>query len=630
MDNKRFYQILDSEIDKIIEEFKDDEYIKKQQKNNKKAYGFLLWFLKNNLPIDYSNIDDYKQFIVDGNDDNSCDIIFNNNSSGEDIFYVVQAKWFNESKINNSNEISKEFKACITDFNLMLSGAKKFSVINEKFNEKYRDLLHHKSKNGKIRFIFAALCKSSEDFRIKEIEENYTNDLVKTYIYDIGMIKKTYIDVNYRGFRSDNPLESAFISTNNIDLHIEKSNFIEVSNNVNKKSYIFITNAEEIYNLYNKFGNALFLTNIRNPGNPDKDKEFYNNKQILETALNSPENFWYYNNGITAITNNILPFYRDNDLITLEGIQVINGGQTLTTIYEAYNKANIKQRKEMKENLKVTIRVVISQGNKLDLNMTKYTNSQTVIIPRDFYCNDDIQKKLYDDFLANTGVIYERRRGEFIKDKIYKDYKDINIISNENLAQKYLAYFLEQPIKAKSNTKMIFKSKEDGGYYEDIFNYNTNYKDMLIGYRLFTYIDNKLKELEKNIKLEENKTNKEIFKSKHNSLKYFTYEMLGIFKVFLNNKNNDNYEITRNTLFSKLHKDSSELDDIYEAITDTIHEFINSKLKEDKSLSLSAYAKRKTTYTEIKDYILEKYKTVVESEEVSKKEEVLDLISRCS
>lgn len=630
MDNKRFYQILDSEIDEIIEEFKEDEYIKKQQKNNKKAYGFLLWFLKNNLPIDYSNIDDYKQFIVDGNDDNSCDIIFNNNSSGEDIFYVVQAKWFNESKINNSNEISKEFKACITDFNLMLSGEKKFSVINEKFNEKYKELLRHKSKNGKIRFIFAALCKSSEDFRIKEIEESYTNELVKTYIYDIGMIKKTYIDLNYRGLRSDNPLESPFISKNNIDLYIKKSNFIEVSNDTNKKSYIFITNAEEIYNLYNKFGNALFLRNIRNPGNPDNDKEFYNNKRILETALNSPESFWYYNNGITAITNNILPFYRDNDLITLEGIQVINGAQTLTTIYEAYNRADIKQRKEMKENLKVTIRVVISQGNELDLKMTKYTNSQTTTIPRDFYCNDDIQKKLYDDFLANTGVIYERRRGEFIKDKIHKDYKDIDIISNEILAQKYLAYFLEQPIKAKSNKKLIFKSKEDGGYYEDIFNYNTNYKDMLIGYRLFTYIDKKLKDLEKNIKLEENKSDKEIFKSKHNSLKYFTYEMLGIFKIFLNCKNNDNYEITRNTLFSKLNNDSSELDDIYEDITDTIHEFINSKLKEEKNLSLSAYAKRQTTYTEIKEYILEKYKTGVESEEVSNKDEVIDLISRCS
>lgn len=630
MDNKRFYQILDYEIDEIIEEFKEDEYIKKQQKNNKKAYGFLLWFLKNNLPIDYSNIDDYKQFIVDGNDDNSCDIIFNNNSSGEDIFYVVQAKWFNESKINNSNEISKEFKACITDFNLMLSGEKKFSVINEKFNEKYKELLYHKSKNGKIRFIFAALCKSSEDFRIKEIEEGYTNELVKTYIYDIGMIKKTYIDLNYRGLRSDNPLESPFISKNNIDLYIEKSNFIEVSNNTNKKSYIFITNAEEIYNLYNKFGNALFLKNIRNPGNPDNDKEFYNNKRILETALNSPESFWYYNNGITAITNNILPFYQDNDLITLEGIQVINGAQTLTTIYEAYNKANIKQRKAIKENLKVTIRVVMSQGNELDLKMTKYTNSQTVTIPRDFYCNDDIQKKLYDDFLANTGVIYERRRGEFIKDKIHKDYKDIDIISNEILAQKYMAYFLEQPMKAKSNKKLIFKSKEDGGYYEDIFNCNTNYKDMLIGYRLFAYIDNKLKELEKNIKLEENKAEKEIFKSKHNSLKYFTYEMLGVFKIFLNHKNNNNYEITRNTLFSKLNKDGSELDDIYEVIADTIHEFINSKLKEEKNLSLSAYAKRQTTYTEIKEYTLEKYKNAVESEEVSNKDEVLDLISRCS
>ena len=74
-----FYEKLETEIDLLLDEFKNDKFLQKQDNNGRKSYGLLLWFLKNYLP--QKEILDAKEYITEGEEDSSCDIIFENENN---------------------------------------------------------------------------------------------------------------------------------------------------------------------------------------------------------------------------------------------------------------------------------------------------------------------------------------------------------------------------------------------------------------------------------------------------------------------------------------------------------------------------------------------------------------------
>ena len=69
------------------------------------------------------------------------------------------------------------------------------------------------------------------------------------------------------------------------------------------------------------------------------------NKGIRNTIINSPENFFTYNNGIAIVARSI-GFSADNTRIThFKDLQIINGGQTTASL------ANAIIRKEDKKGM---------------------------------------------------------------------------------------------------------------------------------------------------------------------------------------------------------------------------------------------------------------------------------------
>ena len=218
--------------------------------------------------------------IQQANDDNSCDLIFSNKEKGEEIYYIVQAKWFSKGKINNSNDISNIYKACLTDFNMMLEHKKEESKTNLKFNKMYKKLKKHVENNGKVRFLLVTLCVTTPDFRLKELDEYCASPLVKTEIYDLISIKNTYIDNNYRGYITNNPLQAIDTVNQDININIKKGHL-----QVNDSTYIFLLGAEEINRLYKMFGHRLFLKNVRNP------LSVAANKAIEQSAKTDPDHF---------------------------------------------------------------------------------------------------------------------------------------------------------------------------------------------------------------------------------------------------------------------------------------------------------------------------------------------------
>lgn len=480
---KDFYSTIDTELNELIVKFKDDKLIKKHKSaiNNQKSYALLIWFLDF-----YGRISNYSNFITDGDNDSSCDIIFDSlNNQGNKVFYVVQSKWNNEDnavKETNKDEILK----ALNDFETILRGEKK--QVNEKLKTKLDELDLHLKANGEVKFIFLSLSqyKGGADENI----EAFRNNDVKTKfeVIDINRIKIDYIDRKYKKIDPINPLETyqnPEESPVTINI-VQKSGSVKIDKPF--EAYMFLLRPRAIWELFKTYGFALFYKNVRNPL---LQSQF--NSDIEKTAIDNPSYFWYYNNGITAITYLLPEIGKKAEQVALTGLQIINGAQTVYAIYRAYEHASPTKRIQMDNEAMVTLRLLKSGGKDFDLNVTRYTNSQNPVQDRDFCANDDIQIKL-QNASYQTKVWYEKRRDEFRETP-----KDVVTVPNFVFANVYLAYHLQDPVSVLKNHTQRIKTHKDfnfishrehkDGLYEKIFNANTSFEDMLCAFYIFDIID---------------------------------------------------------------------------------------------------------------------------------------------
>lgn len=331
---KDFYSVIDEELDVLLAKYKDDKFIKRHKSatNNQKSYSLLIWFLEF-----YGRISNYSDFITDGDNDSSCDIVFDRlNNQGNKVFYVVQSKWNNLD--NSEKETSKdEILKALNDFETILRGEKK--SINSKLKVKLEELDLHLKSNGEVKFIFLSLSqyKGGADENINGFKNNDVK--TKFEVIDIDRIKVDYIDRNYKKIDPINPLET-YQNPEESPITIEivqKGGSLKIEKPF--EAYMFLLRPKAIWELFNKYGFSLFYKNVRNPL---LQSQF--NKDIEKTALENPSYFWYYNNGISAITYLLPEIGKKAETVQLTGLQIINGAQTFYSIYRAYDSASPTKR----------------------------------------------------------------------------------------------------------------------------------------------------------------------------------------------------------------------------------------------------------------------------------------------
>ena len=208
------------------------------------------------------------------------------------------------------------------------------------------------------------------------------------------------------------------------------------------------------------------------------------NSKILDSALNQSAEFWYLNNGITITCDSFeYPPGTRSPLLKLTNFQIVNGGQTSNALFEAY-----KADKEKLDNTLVLVRVYETKQHEISHRIAETTNSQTPIKSRDLHSNDDIQKKLAEEFYA-MGYYYERKTDQ------YKDKDKKKRIDALEAGQVYLAYYLAFPEVAKKDRGRVF-----GDLYELVFNSDTTAKKLLIPLEVFAPIDERKRKLQSNIR----------------------------------------------------------------------------------------------------------------------------------
>lgn len=204
------------------------------------------------------------------------------------------------------------------------------------------------------------------------------------------------------------------------------------------------------------------------------------NQKIFESALKQSAEFWYLNNGITITCDSFeyAPSTR-SPLLKLVNYQIVNGGQTSNALFEAH-----KADKEKLDNVLVLVRIYETKKREISQRIAESTNSQTPIKSRDLHSNDDIQKKLEDEFLA-MGYFYERKTDQ------HKDQEKKKRIDALVAGQVSLAYYIAFPEVAKKDRGRVF-----GDLYDLIFNSNMTAKKLLTVMEIFAPIEEQKRELQ--------------------------------------------------------------------------------------------------------------------------------------
>lgn len=475
MTNEQFYDIFDQELHNLVEANPVLKTIHKNL-NNQKAYALLYWFLEF-----YGQVQGFEDYIVDGGNDNSCDIIYDQkNAEGEKIYYLIQSKWRNENNFQKPLD-EETFKKTLLDFGNILKGTDlDFAHSNEKFKKKYAQMISDRDNNrAKIKCIFFGLFSYTNPIFEKEIKL-FSHEIK---VIGIEQIKETYIEIKYKNIFYTHLLEEQR-KADEVDIRLpiepvehELIPFFTVHSP--SKASITLIKPKTVFDLFEKYRFSLFHRNIRNPL-PESNY----NPLIAKTLLERPDKFWYFNNGMVARTDKLLVRDKQTKIFNLNGLQIINGAQTFFTVYQTYKEANTRIRKKLDESVRISIKIIETTDEEFSKDITRYTNSQNPLIARDFRANENEQIILQKESFA-TNFWYEKRRGEFPNPQLLP--ANIRILSNDDLAQKYLAYHLAMPYEAIRHTEYFFTSNKDHkfGLYETIFNKTTQFKNFLACETLF-------------------------------------------------------------------------------------------------------------------------------------------------
>jgi len=227
-------------------------------------------------------------------------------------------------------------------------------------------------------------------------------------------------------------------------------------------------------------------------------KENRINQRIFQTALSDKNyEFWYLNNGITIVCEECV--YQPNTRtphVKLTDFQIVNGGQTTHTLFEAFQKDAAKLNKVL-----LLLRICeTKRSNPIADKISETTNSQTPVTTRDLHANDNIQRKLEEQF-QSLGYFYERKANQFPDVPISKR------LNNELLAQLYLAFYLDMPSEAKNSKVLVFGDK-----YDAIFNEGkTTAAQMLVPLEFYQPLQRRKKEIQRKKRRKEPIDEREVF-----------------------------------------------------------------------------------------------------------------------
>jgi AIPR protein len=325
--------------------------------------------------------------IVDGEKDNGIDAIYYDPQVK--ILFLVQSKWSNTHTSSvESGEILK-----------FLQGVKDLiSLKKDRFNQKIQarwNLIEDaltKLASARLVVVYPGSGKLSGDIQDK------INDFIKD--------QNDTSELFFFSTITQRELFQHFVheaAPPQIDLTIRLTHYGLVESPL--RAVYGQVSASDVAGWYKAHGNHLFAGNIRNfLGSSEV------NSAIAETIKSNSDYFWYYNNGITVIAEDLTrQLIGGSDktvgVFDCKNVTIVNGAQTVGTIGRTLENG------ESSAFLQARIIVVSDPDSLLGKRITRASNTQNKIDARNFVALDLEQERIRTELLIDK-INYEYREGE--------------------------------------------------------------------------------------------------------------------------------------------------------------------------------------------------------------------------
>ena len=203
--------------------------------------------------------------------------------------------------------------------------------------------------------------------------------------------------------------------------------------------------------------------------------------EVIRATLssNAPENFYFFNNGITLVCDKFTynALQQGDFQIKVKNLQIVNGGQSCMTILKTAEELE-KNGQALPAQASVLIRLyeLSSDNDDVVLQITHATNSQNPVDLKDLRANDVRQQQL-EQSIQNLGYSYRRKR----MDATTK----ATDITTGAAAEAVLAIWRKAPHQAKFLTREHF-----GKLYDTIFSESLNGAQVVIAALLYRIAEN--------------------------------------------------------------------------------------------------------------------------------------------
>jgi hypothetical protein len=243
----------------------------------------------------------------------------------------------------------------------------------------------------------------------------------------------------------------------------------------------------EVAELMQKHGERLLERNIRRYLGLHGNRV---NQDIKATLFREPDNFYFFNNGLTIICNSFSynALQSNDNKIRLKNMQIVNGGQTCMTIFhtleamrdsEIFDFVNAPLLENIK-NASVLVRIYELPEDKntdIGLQITQATNNQNPVDLKDLRANEEKQIAL-EQSIELLGYHYRRKRSN--------KALQANEITAGTTAEAILAVWRKSPHQAKFMTREHF-----GKLYPVIFTETLNGTQAVIAVLLYRIAENR-------------------------------------------------------------------------------------------------------------------------------------------
>ena len=340
-----------------------------------------------------------------------------------------------------------------------------------------------KTWNGFMTLISNERCYEGSNAKFAEFKSRLENSIITHFricfvSYNKGIVaNKSIVESNAETFRQDTGSELEIVyhdrdAIANIYEKINRKNSISVSlkykqmqpaYNVQTRkidSYVGFVNGKELVQGISNNIATIFDENIRLY---EYGSSVNNGINRTATSTDQADMFYFYNNGIVFICDQAKNSPASNEIF-LTGASVVNGCQTLNTLYNAVQKGKLN------DSVYILVRVISIADYSERMRITEFLNSQTPIRDSYFIANHtiirDLQKKLLE-----KGYFLERQVNEYEYMKEHGiDIQGKIIMELESVIQYYVGYWINKNASlAKRGKNALFDKNKIEDSLKDVF-----------------------------------------------------------------------------------------------------------------------------------------------------------------